>query len=155
YQIHHFDADAQPGEAVESRRVQVTPDRAKTGDTFTLTLRGKTVSFKATVDGAAHVTARLVAAWRAAADPAFAAINAGADRAGRCLPRPAARPEARFPVRAPARGGDATRRPELVVTQDLDTWQRDAGLRVIQEVELLPADDLPLRPADTSNPMSW
>ena len=40
-------------------------------------------------------------------------------------------------------------------TLDLGEWTRRASLRVVQEIELLPAGDLPLIPSDTANPIAW
>jgi hypothetical protein len=39
--------------------------------------------------------------------------------------------------------------------KDVSAWATSAGLRVAQEVELLPADDLALNPSETTNPVSW
>ena len=38
---------------------------------------------------------------------------------------------------------------------DVGDWARGANLRLAQEVELLPPDDLALVPADASNPVAW
>jgi hypothetical protein len=39
--------------------------------------------------------------------------------------------------------------------REFGEWTRSAGMRQVQDVELLPAEDLPLSPADTSNPVAW
>jgi hypothetical protein len=153
YQLFEFDADGQPGEAVESRAVQVTPGDVKSGDTFTLTIRDKSVRLQATADGPANVTAGLAAAWKAATDPAFAGIDAVGGKTSLSLT--ASKPGVRFTVVGAATSTDTAHTPTLTVTQDLDAWSHSAGLRRIQEVELLPVDDLPLKPADTSNPSGW
>ena len=38
---------------------------------------------------------------------------------------------------------------------DFDRWQQRAGMRQVQQIELLPAEDLPLVPSDTANPQAW
>ena len=57
---------------------------------------------------------------------------------------------------------DAKTGDSLVLTPDLGEttidfhkWVEQAGLRLAQEIELLPADDLPLVPSDTLSPLTW
>jgi hypothetical protein len=40
-------------------------------------------------------------------------------------------------------------------TMDVAVWGQQAGLRLVQEVELMPPDDLALNPADAANPVAW
>ncbi len=60
-----------------------------------------------------------------------------------------------FEFDADAQTGETLDVPPGVTTLDFGTWARDANLRLVQEVELLPAEDLPLVPSDTSHPLAW
>lgn len=65
------------GDAVPVAQVTTaTPANVEIGDTFSLSINGKTVSFVATAATAANVTAGLTAAWNASTVPEHAEITA-------------------------------------------------------------------------------
>ena len=59
-----------------------------------------------------------------------------------------------FEFDADAHTAEALDFPDTSV-RHLGEWARGANLRVVQEVELMPPEDLALNPADTSKPVAW
>jgi len=65
------------GDAKEVAQVSTaTPANVEVNDVFTLTINGKTVSFTATANTVANVTAGLNTAWNASTEPEFSEITA-------------------------------------------------------------------------------